>query len=250
MADESPDIYNQVTLKNIDDEDFAFRVDNVGYIIKAGETRNFPKFMANLAVKHLVDKILNKKDPEGKLTSMAKKRSEVARKIVLGEEAFERPTVPTSEEIVEKMNRSDLETALTEPKVPQVAPGIVETPAAVTGDAVSEVTVNTAGEPVVPLVNVETNMAAGAAVLPVSDEPVEDTSGVPTPAQVAKYQNETKPKPEVFDQVEDEKKLPKRTEMMKYAKDTLKLDTSNKKIKERLDKLSDQELYDELQMGA
>jgi len=111
--EEDKSIYNIVTIKNVDDEDFVFSVDKVQYIIRTGETRNFPKFMARLAVKHLVDRILLKKDPDGALLGNTGERNKVSDEIVIGEDTYEKPRMPTDQEIVENINRpSDIDNAL------------------------------------------------------------------------------------------------------------------------------------------
>jgi len=104
--------YNIISIRNIDDEDYYFKVDNQGYMIGTGETRNFPKFMAELAVKHLVDKILVKKDPEGKLMANKGEREAVASQIIVGEQKYEKPPIPTDEQIVEEMNKSEIDNIL------------------------------------------------------------------------------------------------------------------------------------------
>ena len=97
--------YNIVTLKNIDDEDFIFAVNKTQYVIPAGEIRRFPKFMATLGYKHLVDKLLIKEDPEGRALTNQKKRDEIGSKILVDEKEYERPQLPTDAQILEEMNR-------------------------------------------------------------------------------------------------------------------------------------------------
>ena len=110
---EDQSIYNIVTLKNIDDEDFVFAVDKQQYVIPAGEARNFPKFMARLALKHLTDKVLQKEDPEGRTLGNQNERDRVGSKILIGEEHYERPVAPTDADIIEEINRpSDMERLL------------------------------------------------------------------------------------------------------------------------------------------
>ena len=133
------DLYNMVTIKNPLNEDFIFGYDNKGkvlvqvapdgtkqrspnpdydergnYMIKAGETRNFPKFIVITAMKHLIDKILLKKDDSGKYINNQSERDKVANLIFVKEEQFDRPLVPTDMQIVDQMNvaSSDLERVL------------------------------------------------------------------------------------------------------------------------------------------
>lgn len=112
---ERSDIYNIVTIKNIDNEDFDFRVNKEPYTIKAGEIRNFPKFMAELAVKHLIDHLLNKEDTR---TNNKVKREALASRIVIGENKYERPAEKSLREKVDEMNQpSDLEKILARQEV-------------------------------------------------------------------------------------------------------------------------------------
>ena len=137
MSDKTPDNYNMVLVKNPMNEDFIFGHDNKGktligpdgksqipnpeynekgnYSIKAGETRPFPKFIAEGAIKTLVDEILMKKDPEGKLITNKGERDAITKVVFVSEEKYERPVVPTSQQIVDQMG-SDLERAMQEKK--------------------------------------------------------------------------------------------------------------------------------------
>ena len=209
--EEDKSIYNIVTIKNIDNEDFVFAVDKVQYIIKAGEVRNFPKFMARLAVKHLVDKVLLKEDQNGSLLGNSDKRAEVSGKIVIEEQTYERPRVPTDQEIVDDINRpTDIDSAL--------------------------------------------NRQPAEVKQTVGDRPLEEDP----------EDNPIQEEKEKFDEIEKEKEkkgkgeLPPREEMLDYATNTLKMDLDNKikigskmvTLKEFYGKMTDEALYDELQMGV
>jgi len=106
------ELYNIISVKNITTDDFSFKVDGQPYMIAAGETRNFPKFMATLAVKHLIDKIANDTNPSGDLNINKDWREARASEIVVGEQKYEKPKIVTDEEIVEEMNTSDLDSVL------------------------------------------------------------------------------------------------------------------------------------------
>ncbi len=194
--------YNLVTLFNYDTEAFDFKANNEPYTIAAGERRTFVKFMADLANKHFIDKMLLKKDPEGKLLALPEERAAVGAKFVVGEKKYEKPQIPTDREIVDSINRpSDLDVALKkdEPKVESRVP---------------------LPEPSVPAPkNIEID--EGTHVQTVGNTPV-----VP----------------------ETPKKMT-RPEMLDYAKNTLKLNTDHHMMKKRLAKLSDEDLYKELQIG-
>ena len=83
--------YKAITIQNIDSEDFVFEYNRAGgnppYIIKAGEITTFPHFLANHAVKHLIDKILNKRDIS---TNNPIERENLAAQIVIKQEDYNR----------------------------------------------------------------------------------------------------------------------------------------------------------------
>lgn len=83
--------YKAITIQNIDSEDFVFEYNRSGgnppYIIRSGETTTFPYFLANHAVKHLIDKILNKRDVA---TNNPVEREKLAALIVIKQEDYNR----------------------------------------------------------------------------------------------------------------------------------------------------------------
>ncbi len=54
--------YDLQNFTNIDDEDFVGKWGGEEYIIKAGETKAFPGFLVKHFAKHLIDKILIKRE--------------------------------------------------------------------------------------------------------------------------------------------------------------------------------------------
>lgn len=138
ITDTKTDLYNMVTIRNPLNEDFIFGYDNKGktivlpdktrianpdyddrgnYVIKAGETRNFPKFIAQRGMKHLIDKILMMKDDSGRFVNIQTERDEIAKTIFIKEEKFDRPVLPADAQIVDQMNvGSDLDRVLQENK--------------------------------------------------------------------------------------------------------------------------------------
>jgi len=100
-----------VTLHNIDDEDFVFEYNksegNSPYVMPCGEVARYPKFLADHALKHLIDKILTKK---GVKTNNEIARTEVANQIVIGAESIRGEPKPTEVERlrkeVEELNKS------------------------------------------------------------------------------------------------------------------------------------------------
>lgn len=210
------DQYKIVTLKNVDNEDFTFSVDNQPYLLKAGEVRNFPKFMAKLAVKHLIDKILVTRDPEGKQMANKAMREELALKIVVNEEDFNIPAKPTTDQIVDQMNtQSDLDAVLDKQKNKLAKEAtLIPPPAPVIDGTDANVLIT------------ETPANFGAADI----SKIENSSTTPT---------------EQFDGLA----LPPRGEMLSYAEKTLKLNLADKKTMARFDTLTDDQLYKELGMN-
>lgn len=110
--------WDQVAIHNIDDEDFVFQYDasrgGSPYVIPAGEVKRLPKFLAKHALKHLIDKILNKRNIR---VNHEPARQDLMEQIVVGEEKFDLPAPKTMEEqtrdVVADMNRqSDLDRIL------------------------------------------------------------------------------------------------------------------------------------------
>ena len=108
------DQYNIIRIKNITTEDFEFESNSEPYLWEAGESRNFPKFIARLAVRKLIDHIANMKDPEGKLNINQDWRQKQAAKIVISEEKYKRkPTKKAKErEKADRAKESDLDMIL------------------------------------------------------------------------------------------------------------------------------------------
>ena len=210
-SDMSSDLYNIISVKNIDSEDFVFKVNNEPYLIKTGEVRNFPKFMTNIALKHLIDRILLKRDPEGKLQRRLDLRDELASQIIIEEVSYQKPQAPTDEELVQQVNRpTDLDrllqrnkeslkkddTVIPPPVIPQPKPDLEKVDTGAFQESPPSVPVST------------------------SDQPQE-----------------------TFQQLEEEKAqpMPTKAKMLAYAKNTLKMDVSDPK--QKLDKMTNPELY-------
>lgn len=114
--------HDVVTLHNIDSEDFTFEFDssrgNYPYTIKAGTVARFPRFLADHALKHLIDKLLNKQKIK---TNNEAARANLRDKIYVGEEVFQQgPQEGEAEQLkreVEALNApSDLEKVLSRAK--------------------------------------------------------------------------------------------------------------------------------------
>src|SRR3990167_5059351 len=107
-----------ITIQNTDNEDFEFFYDrasgNYPYTIKAGEIKRFPRFLATHCIKHLIDKIMNKRQQK---TSNETIRQTLADKIIVEEEVFQQAPVLSEADItkreVDRLNRpSDLDRLL------------------------------------------------------------------------------------------------------------------------------------------
>lgn len=235
MAQEDPTLYNQITVKNIDSEDFVFKHEREMYMIGAGEVRVFPKFMVRPMLKHLIDKILIKRDPEGKLLRVQQLRDQLASQIILKEEAYERPRTPTDREIVDNMNKQpELDRILEKNKAAlrQEESTLIPQPPVVPMNGIVPPTVT----PVKP-------KRAGK----VKADDVVVTKSSPVVQPVASQ-------PEKFDQIEQEQavaankdvKVPTRESMLEYAKNVLKMDINETKTKKAFDSMSDKQLFVEL----
>lgn len=86
-AHDNPELYKIVTIQNVDTEDFVCYYNKSrnpkAYVMRAGEVRRYPKFLAKHLAKHLVDQILTRQE---KKTSNQTFRNSLMEKIVLSEE--------------------------------------------------------------------------------------------------------------------------------------------------------------------
>ena len=208
--------YSIIALHNIDTEDFTFEYDrssgNYPYTIPAGEIRRFPAFLASHALKHLIDKILTKRNIK---TDNETARAELREQIVISEEAFQQEKQKTEAEVlkeqVETLNRPSeldmiLEKRRKQPQVPTVA-----------------------GEPAPPK---EGEHFEG--LEPKELEPDKDDVGPEIDT------TEKAPEP-----VEEVKLMPTRNEIIEYAKNTLKM-TIDDELQKKLDKMKIEDLLKEL----
>lgn len=100
-----------ISIHNIDTEDFVFSYDASGgnppYVIPAGEVRRFPRYLANHAIKHLIDHLITK-NHDGAIRNIDLRR-EYMEQIVVQEETYERAPVKTEAEVlqaeIEELNR-------------------------------------------------------------------------------------------------------------------------------------------------
>lgn len=112
-----------VTLNNIDSEDFVFEYDksrgNYPYTIKAGSIARLPRFLAEHALKHLIDKLLNKRKIK---TNNEAARADLRDQIYVNEEVFQQAPQESDAERtrkeIEALNRpSDLDKVLNRAKI-------------------------------------------------------------------------------------------------------------------------------------
>lgn len=110
-------LHDHITIKNIDDEPFNVVYDKeLWATLEPGETRTFPRFLANHAVKHLIDRLINKQEPSSKVqvtTGNISLRDEWAQKIVIEQEKIQQPIKASYHDQlrkdIERANKSDLE---------------------------------------------------------------------------------------------------------------------------------------------
>ncbi len=238
---EDASLYNSVKVKNIYKKDFSFKVAGEEYLIEAGTTMMFPKFMVRPLVKHLIDRIILEKDPTGRSLRNGKMRAELAAQIVIEEKAFAKPRVPSNRELVNGMNESDMDSVLRKSRK---------------STRLDEDDFDEEDE--------ETPTKSAVLSRLKANQPKNDTrkSGakkpgrvVPTKVEDDEDEEETEDvEEEVFDQIETEKEegeesepvMPTREEMLKFATDELKMDIEHDETKKAFEKLTDEQLYDEL----
>lgn len=80
--------YDLQNFTNIDNEDFVGKWGGQEYLIKAGETKAFPKFLVKHFTKHLIDKILIRKKVQNYADPTLREPLE---KQILGEVVLEKP---------------------------------------------------------------------------------------------------------------------------------------------------------------
>jgi len=204
-----------VTLQNIDDEDFMFEYNasegNAPYVIAAGEVARFPRFLAEHALKHLIDKVLNKQEES---TGNQTLRLELANQIVVGEEAVHQVAEPTEGERlrnkIDELNKpTTLETILAKRKEEKSYKKKV--PAADEAD-----------------VNVDEKFEG---LEPVEPEPTKTEEPAPEPKPI---------------KTKDVKPKPTRAEIYKYAEAEMNM-VIDPDTKKNFDKLKVDDLIEELQ---
>lgn len=92
-----------IEIINILPEDFPFRYDGVDYLLKSGETKSYPRFIAIHAAKHMVDREIIDQYKTSKLRD-AKLRAEITKKIWVRSEDEE--IIEEVEEVVEEVTKS------------------------------------------------------------------------------------------------------------------------------------------------
>ena len=208
-----------VTLRNVDEEDFHFEYDrsrgNYPYVIKAGSVARYPRFLADHALRKLIDKILDKQ--RIKLNNEPA-RAELRERIFVEEEVFQQAPVDSEAERlrkeVESLNKpSDLDKVLSRSKGQQKVV-----------------------EPELPLPKEEPKEEAEA-FAGLDDEKKAKKAGLAGGTVDTTEPPKTESKP---------KAKPDRLTILKYAEDKLKL-TLDAKTMVKLDKMSDDQLIEEFQ---
>lgn len=253
MIQEDVTLYNQVTVHNIDNEDFVFKVNREEYYIAAGDTKKFPKFMSRPLLKHLIDKILIKQDPEGKALRNKTLRDELALRIILDEETYQKPIIPTDREVVEKMNTPELDRVLQLRKdnLKNQTRRFVEDdeddePRPRAGRSLKAKSTLTGKLPKGKVSAIEKLRSAEK-----SKDERKEKAGIPTIAPGGEEGEEEEE--ENFDQINEEKgssEIPSRAQMLSYAKKTLMLDVEDPTTKASWDAMDDEQLYEELGLNT
>lgn len=110
--------YDLITIQNIDTEDFVFEYNRseggYPYTIPAGEFGRYPRFLANHALKHLIDKLMTKKKLR---TNNQVERQKLAEEIIIDEEVYQKkPQDNISQQLKKEVDRlnvpSELESIL------------------------------------------------------------------------------------------------------------------------------------------
>ena len=227
--------YKAITIQNIDSEDFVFEYNRAGgnppYLIKAGEITTFPHFLANHAVKHLIDKILNKRDIS---TSNPIERERLASQIVIKQEDYHRVNpLDANQQLksdIENMNKkNDLDSILDKRKADENRKPVEQpTPEK---DALPEL---------------DTTDEIFEGLTPKPEEPKkEETGPLKEVYPEAKEPHMPINKPVRKSQIIPDKVVPTRDQLIKYAKDTLKMNV-NEKALEKFKGMTDSELATEL----
>jgi hypothetical protein len=240
-----------ITVMNIDDEDFEFEYDrssgNYPYVIPAGEIRRFPRFLAQHAVKHLIDKILNRK---GIKTNDIKARSELATQVVIGEETFQQTRSKSNADItkeeIDRLNKpSDLEAVLGKKRamtpdeialrrtfkggneLSDESPAILTPPAPAEHFAGLNKPAQTVAGPVITTPSIPT--VAPVIVTPpptVPNPPPDDNGNIPGEVDATLPGEDTTQTPMV-----KSKNMPSRSQLADFAKNTLKMSLDAKTTK-------------------
>jgi len=253
---EPTNLYDWIFLQNIDDEDFRFYTDGTPYEIEAGQARAFPRFMARIALKHLITKILHKRDPEGKLAKNVREREILAAQIVLEERPMAMPVKRSQDEInqelVSKMNTaSDLENVLKRRK---------DSLRSVNPSQDTDDHGNPIAQPKKPLIPppavIPPSVAPGSVTDGAEDAPPPKTAkteakikSTKTKAVETNEDGPTKLPAEIKDNDSGEGtkfKVPTREVLMAYAKNDLKMDMTDKKTLAAFEKMTDEDLAIEL----
>jgi hypothetical protein len=262
MDSNDPRSADIITVQNVDTEPIDIIYDGKSWgTIVPGQIRRFPRFLAEHAVKHLIDQILNRLE---KPTNNKVLRQEWASKIVIDEESTFQPRALTAEEKlqkeVEQLNKqSDLELVLNRARASQAAnaaPVLDQTPPA------------PAPVPATPVVlPVDTNTPPPA---PAVEQPIEPPTPAPvveTPAPVVNPDipatppvtenpvSDTPPAAEdaidttdnVAEEAPVDPSLPTREALYGWARDNMHMNIEEPKTKAALDATPIPQLVEDLQ---
>ena len=232
--------YDIITIYNPDTNPFTIVYDNKTYgVINPGEQRRLPRFLAKLAVKHLIDQCLNTAQMA---TNNVEQREIWAKKIVVNEESQDLMPIDTPEQKLQKeideLNRSsDLDKVLSSAKA-QVsdAPPTPATPPSFSPNPIQSIST-----PPAPAPTSQVSTEPQNAPLPPKSEPPKDLGVTPPTGESAVLPEVDNTEaaagtpPPVAPPVVNGKAEVTRESLYKYATDTLGMTLNDEKTKATLD---------------
>lgn len=252
------DTFDIITIKNPSTDPFEVVYDNKSYgFLMPGQFKRFPRFLAKLAVKHLIDHCLNK---EGLQTNNQAGRDRWSAEIVMEEEITALPTSTPQEKLqadVDRMNQgSDLDRIMKKRAEAPATPQVFTPQAPIIPAPVDPVPSRPVAEaiplpsPALASMGISTPTGAGMTLPEVDmteDVPVAPVP-TPVPASVDPARMPQVPAPIPMGNPAQ----PTRDQLYKYASETLAMDLSDSKTRAALDAQSEAQLVETLsyELGA
>jgi hypothetical protein len=258
-----------ITVFNPDPEPFEVVYDNKSYgFIMPGMAKRMPRFLARLAVKHLIDRILTRLKIQ---TNNIDERTKWSQKVVIEEEISATASAQSPAEKLQRemdeLNKSDLDRVLSKQNVPAAAASDNFVPAGMSAPVTPTPVAPVVPAPVAPVM--PTPSVPVAESLPVPPSPAIASLGIAAPAGDAQVMPEVdntdapaaevpavpvtpapgvdpalvaavQPAPGVLPA------QPTREQLYEYATNTLAMDLNDAKTKAALDAQSPEELMQTL----